>query len=183
MDIIDPVTGEADLRPSGKKISGFRERGAWPPMPPLRQRVSLRPAGFLRRSIAFCIDLLIISGLYLILVLVGIMGMRFAVDAVDLFALSNGPAPFFSGGFFLFVGYFTFFHAYDGQTPAKMILRIRVVTMDGSRLSPFHSALRAIGYFLSGPFSVGFGFLVSIVERRKRALHDLLTYSQVVLSP
>lgn len=152
-------------------------------MPPLRGTVIPRPAGFLRRAVAFCIDLLIIIGLYLLLFFVGIMGIRFAEDAGGVLVLSGGLAPFFIGGLFLFVGYFAFFHAYDGQTPAKMILRIRVVAMDGSRLSPFHSVLRATGYFLSGPLSFGFGFLVSIVERRKRALHDLLTYSQVVLSP
>ncbi len=183
MDIIEPVSGETDLRPPGKKTSRPTEKSTWPPEAPLMKKAIPRPAGFLRRAIAFCIDLLIISGLYLMLVLVGIMSIRFTEDAGDLLALSRGLAPFFSGGFFLFVGYFTFFHTYDGQTPAKMILRIKVVTMDGKRLTPFHSALRTAGYFLSGPLSFGFGFLISIVERRKRALHDLLTASQVVLSP
>jgi uncharacterized RDD family membrane protein YckC len=183
MDLVDPASGEANPRPPEKKISRLGDQGLWPPRPPLMKKVIPRPAGFLRRAIAFCIDLLIISGLYLVLVLIGIMGMRFSVEGGDLIAFSRGLAPFFSGGFFLFVGYFTFFHAYDGQTPAKMVLRIRVVTMDGSRLSPLHSALRTTGYFLSGPLSSGIGFLISLVGGRKRALHDLLTDSQVVLSP
>jgi len=183
MGMIDPAPGEADLRPPEKEVSVPGEKSSWRPRPPIKKKVIPRPAGFIRRAVAFGLDLLILTGLYLLLFLVGIMGIGFAEDAGGGFALSGELAPFLSGGLFLFFGYFTFFHAYDGQTPAKMILRIRVVTMDGSRLSPFHSALRATGYFLSGPLSFGFGFLVSIVEGRKRALHDLLTYSQVILSP
>ncbi|MFQ5579796.1 MAG: RDD family protein [Nitrospiria bacterium] len=182
MDMIDPASGEADPRPPGNNTPKLKERST---LPPLRKKVIVvpRPAGFLRRAISFCIDLMIISGLYLVLVLVGIMGIGKAENVGGVLVLSEVFTSFFSGGFFLFVGYFTFFHAYDGQTPAKMILRIKVIAMDGRQLSPLHSALRAGGYFLSGPLSFGFGFLFSIIERKKRALHDLLTASQVVLSP
>ena len=145
----------------------------------------LQPAGFIRRAIAFIIDFFIVEFLYLFLIIMGLLGMQFSRGGGDLFFSESAPfslaIPFIAVWFFLFIGYFTFFHSYDGQTPAKMIIRIKVVTETGTPLSLPRALVRSFGYFISG-FFFGFGFLFSIFEKKKRALHDLLARSYVVLS-
>ena len=155
-----------------------------PPEAPL-QPASVRPAGFLRRAVAFLIDFFILELLYLILMLVGFLAIRLAMG--DRFSLSQTGslvpliASFVAAWFCLFLGYFTFFHAYGGQTPAKMLIRIKVITSEAMPLSPFRSLLRSFGYFLSS-FFFGFGFLIAIFEKKKRTLHDLLTRTEVILA-
>ncbi len=149
-----------------------------PPSPP-----TLQPAGFIRRGLAFAIDLVIIYVLFGILIVAGVLG---AVGAsAGRMALTHlAASPFFPTlmgmWFFLFVGYFTFFHSHGGQTPAKMIIRIKVVTLEGGALSFLQSLLRAFGYFASSAFLM-VGFLLAIIGPQKRGLHDFLTRSQVVL--
>lgn len=149
-----------------------------PAPPPL-----LRPAGFLRRALAFSMDFIVMQFLYLIVYIVGILGASRSTEWDRIVRAASSPAlmaPFITVWFFLFIGYFSFFHAYGGQTPAKMLIRIKVVTRDGEGLSPLQSLCRTLAYFPSSLF-FGFGFLLSIVERKKRGLHDLLTRSQVIL--
>ncbi len=145
----------------------------------------LQPAGFLRRVLAFSIDLFIMQFLYFILYIVGVLGASRSTEWDRIVRVISAPAlamPFIAVWFVFFVGYFSFFHACGGQTPAKMLIRIKVVTGEGEALSRIQSLCRTLAYFLSS-FFFGFGFLLSIVERKKRGLHDLLTRSQVVLAP
>jgi uncharacterized RDD family membrane protein YckC len=145
----------------------------------------LQPAGFIRRAIAFLIDFFIVEFLYLILIGMGMWGIQLSGGRGGLFPsdslMTSLAIPFIAVWFFLFIAYFTFFHFYDGQTPAKMIIRIKVADRAGNPLSFPQALVRSFGYFLSG-FFFGFGFLFSIFERKKRALHDLLVGSYVILS-
>jgi uncharacterized RDD family membrane protein YckC len=144
----------------------------------------LQPAGFLRRALAFAIDLVVMQFLYFILYVVGVLGASRSTEWEHIAGVIASPAlamPFIAAWFFLFVGYFSFFHAYGGQTPAKMLIRIKVVTREGQPLSHVQSICRTLAYALSS-FFFGFGFLLSIIERKKRGLHDLLTRSHVVLA-
>jgi uncharacterized RDD family membrane protein YckC len=143
-------------------------------------------AGFLRRAIAFLIDFFIIEILYLSVLIAGFLAIHFSTGEEGLLLSDEGSltplvAPFIAAWFCLFLGYFTYFHAHGGQTPAKMLIRIRVVAAGGIPLSPFRALVRSFGYFLSS-FFFGFGFFISIFERKKRALHDLLARTEVVLS-
>lgn len=182
MDIIDPLDAPVNppMDPSVSTIEKepvHLEETGFP-------TATLQPAGFIRRAIAFAIDFFIVEFLYLFLIGIGILGVRlsrggefFPSDSL----LSSLAIPFISVWFFLFIGYFTFFHSYDGQTPAKMIIRIKVVDQAGTLLSFRRAMVRSFSYFISG-FFFGFGFLISIFEKKKRALHDLLVRSYVVLS-
>lgn len=140
-----------------------------------------RPAGFSRRVIATMIDALIIGLLSQFLLFAGLMGIRLS-NTGSGFEFSDIGAILFNGLLFVTIGYFTFFHAHDGQTPAKMMLRIKVVTREGRGLSPIHAFIRTLCYFLSA-FFFGIGFIVTIFEPKKRALHDLLSGTEVILSP
>lgn len=145
-----------------------------------------QPAGFLRRVIAFLIDFFIIEVLYLFVLIAGFLAIRMSDGGAELLLSEEGSvtplvAPFVAAWFCLFLGYFTFFHAHGGQTPAKMLIRIKVVVSGAIPLSPLRALVRSFGYFLSS-FFFGFGFLISIFERKKRALHDLLTRTEVILA-
>ena len=175
MTVIETVE---PIRPEPEP-SGVEPEAPKPELPPAPQ---LAPAGFLRRALAFSIDLLIVGLLYLILILVGAFGMTLASDGtIPIGVASTPPSPFITVWFFLFTGYFTFFHSYGGQTPAKRLIRIKVVSLQGEPLSPLQAFIRTVGYSLSALF-FGFGFFLAIFEKKGRALHDLISRSQVVLS-
>ena len=69
-----------------------------------------------------------------------------------------------------------------GQTPGKQLLGLIVIDAYGERPSLLKTLLRTVGYAVSVlPFSLGFlwiGF-----DREKRALHDWLAGTYVVLAP
>lgn len=174
MEEIHP-SAEGPFQPEALPLSSVPQEA--PASPPLR------PAGFLRRALAFFIDLFIIQCLYLILMMVGFFAVRRAGGGglPQEETLISLIAPFAAAWFLLFLGYFTFFHAYGGQTPAKMLVRIKVVAAAGAPPSPLRALFRTFGYFLSS-FFFGIGFLLAIFERRKRALHDVITQTEVVLA-
>lgn len=142
-----------------------------------------RIAGFWRRFFAYITDLFIIQILYFVLLFVGFfainLGMKdFGELPLDHLILTLA-VPFFLIYFLLFITYFTTFFSIGGQTPGKMIYSIKVVSEDGSNISLSSSLLRSIGYLLSGLF-LGLGFLMALLNKRRRALHDLLSGSYVI---
>jgi uncharacterized RDD family membrane protein YckC len=143
---------------------------------------ALRPiAGFPRRALAYLIDLLILQCLDLLLFLAGWLAASLALQDGSIDDLSPSFASLFVPVTlaFYFV-YFTFFHAYGGQTPGKILVRIKVVGNDGGPLPLSRSFVRTLGYSLSSIFFAG--FLMALFEKRGRALHDVLAGSEVVQS-
>src|SRR5690606_27641101 len=132
-------------------------------------------SGFGRRAAAMAIDSAVFLGVFGILVFVLQTGGQ------DFSLLSSTFVPAYVFVLVLHAFYFTFFHAVLGQTPGKMIARIRVVSAyDGDLLAPWDSFMRWIGYFLSG-LPAGLGFLWSILDNDDRAWHDRWAKSVVVL--
>jgi serine/threonine-protein kinase len=80
---------------------------------------------------------------------------------------------------FLYLGYFTYFHAQSGQTPGKKLLGIKVVSEDGSPISMGQAIGRTFGYWLSAV--IGYlGYLLILVDRDKQGLHDKLAKTVVI---
>ena len=77
--------------------------------------------------------------------------------------------------------YFSILMSLNGQTLGKYVMGVRVVRLDGRRLSFFQSFLRWIGYFLSA-IPLGLGFFMSLVDDRRRTLHDRMVGTCVVYS-
>jgi uncharacterized RDD family membrane protein YckC len=76
--------------------------------------------------------------------------------------------------------YYVFFTGYSGQTPGKMLLRIRVVRLDNTQVSYGQAFIReTIGKFISG-IVLGIGYLMAALRSDKRALHDLMADTKVV---
>jgi uncharacterized RDD family membrane protein YckC len=76
--------------------------------------------------------------------------------------------------------YFLVLHGWQGQTPGKMFMGLRVVGADGGEVTPGLAFLRFIGFFLS-MLPLGLGLFWTIVDREKCAWHDHLAGTRVVL--
>jgi uncharacterized RDD family membrane protein YckC len=143
-----------------------------------------RPGGFWRRVVSYLADLFLIDliGFFLLGVRLWAVGMASAQES-GLAFVDPGDAE--AIGTFLsvwtptFIGYFTFFTFWGGQTPGKMLMRIRVVTLDLKEVSLPRSLGRTLCYFASSLF-FGLGFLIAAFNRDKRALHDFIAGTWVV---
>jgi uncharacterized RDD family membrane protein YckC len=78
----------------------------------------------------------------------------------------------------VYYGYFL--SQQKGQTLGKGLLRIRVIKLDGSKISIWEAILRnVIGYQLSNAVP-GIGFLWMLSDKQSRAWHDMISNTIVV---
>ena len=80
-------------------------------------------------------------------------------------------------------GYFVFFWSTTGQTPGDRVMQIRVQDAETGR--PLHfgrAVLRFLGAILSA-LLLFLGYLMILVDDRRRALHDRIVGSVVVYAP
>ena len=131
-----------------------------------------RPAGFWIRFLASLFDSLVLLG---VAALVGIFG---ALLGGGLGSLRLGVV----GGLFNFLfhaAYYIVLHGATGQTVGKLIVGVRVVASEGTRVSYAAAFVRWLGYFLSG-ITLLIGYVLAGVRADKRALHDLIAGTRVV---
>jgi len=83
-------------------------------------------------------------------------------------------------GAVLSISYAVFFTGYCGQTPGKMVLRIKVIRTDGSPVNYGRAALREVlGKFISS-ILLGIGYLMVAFDNRKQGLHDKIADTYVI---
>lgn len=139
-------------------------------------------AGFCSRATAFLIDLcvlLMILGIFFQIMLSTVL-LRLPENFPDQLATifsAAGPAAF--APIIFIPAYFTVFHALSGATPGKLIMGIRVVSLDNETIRPGISFLRVTGYLLSG-LPMALGFLWVLLDPDGRAWHDKLAGTRVV---
>ena len=75
--------------------------------------------------------------------------------------------------------YFSLLVSASGQTIGKYLMGIRIVRVDGQRMTLGLSFVRFLGYFVSA-LPLMTGFLVVLVDPRRRALHDRLAGTCVI---
>lgn len=81
--------------------------------------------------------------------------------------------------FFIYVGYFVFFEAlWQGQTPGKRYVKIRVIRDDGRPIRLQQSTLRALLRPIDDTFFIGV-FLIALSKQEKR-LGDLVAGTLVI---
>lgn len=68
---------------------------------------------------------------------------------------------------------------YDGATPGKRLMAIKIVKSDGSKMTYPAAFLRYIGYFVSA-FVFCLGYLWMIWDKKKQAWHDKIAGTVVV---
>jgi uncharacterized RDD family membrane protein YckC len=149
-------------------------------------------AGFVTRCIAFASDQLLLLAIILVansIVLLVLSFFRVTVD--DIFEFSNSGSPLFQLLHLLLVGlaliinvsfyfgYFVFFWMLVGQTPGKMLMGVRVVSVNGRPLSFFQAVRRLIGYYIAMiPFFWGFAWV--LVSDTRQGWHDKIAQTYVI---
>ena len=80
------------------------------------------------------------------------------------------------------IAYFITFWVWQGQTPGKMIVGIKVIRTDSSPLDWTHAFVRYLGYFVC-VLTVFLGFIWIAFDPKKQGLHDKLADTYVVKLP
>lgn len=134
-------------------------------------------AGPVTRLLAFALDQGVVNGLFALTLALLDAGTR-AIDGPGS-GLKVPPTVATVAFALWWLVYFAYPWAVSGRTLGMAFVGIRVVATDGSELSAGKSLLRAVTLAL-GFLTLGLGFLWALVDRRRRALHDMLAGSAVV---
>lgn len=135
-------------------------------------------AGFVSRLIAYVIDVIVISvsliaATWFVNTATAILNLQFTVSQGANFALTGTALVLFVSG------YFVIFWSLTGQTPGKLLLGVRIVTLDGRPLSFKRSVIRFVGYLLSA-LAFYVGFLWILIDNRRQGWHDKLARTCVI---
>ena len=155
-------------------IAGRRRRRDRLILTPEHVPIRLSPAGLGSRFLALLTDVTIILGTLSIL--------RLALSAIAAFSPGVAEAIVTTAGFVLFVGYPIFFELrHQGRTPGKRAFGLRVVDGRGLPIRLEQSFVRNIVRALDfAPLFYGVGGLVSLFDRDRRRLGDILADTLVV---
>jgi uncharacterized RDD family membrane protein YckC len=146
-------------------------------------------AGFWRRLVAFMIDSTIVIIIFFVLCVIATLAFFFGAMSADNSALLNdlaNPEGFsavilliMSSFVVINIAYFTYFHGATGRTPGKMLLGLQVYCTEGTPVSFGIAFLRAVGYFVSSIFYLG--FIWAAFDQKKQAWHDKIAGTVVII--
>ena len=71
------------------------------------------------------------------------------------------------------------FWTWRGQTPGKMVMRIKIVKTDGSPIGIVGAILRWVGYFVSTIILL-IGYIMIAWDSKKQGLHDKIAGTVVI---
>ena len=137
-------------------------------------------AGFVTRAIAFAIDVAIIDLVAAtVAIVVGLGISAFEVpDVVVTITVVVGGVAFLAW----FVGYFATFWSTTGQTPGARVMGVRVVCAGGQPVHLRAAIVRLAGMALAA-IPLFAGFLLILIDDRRRGLQDRLARTVVVYAP
>jgi uncharacterized RDD family membrane protein YckC len=150
----------------------------------------VRAAGFHRRFLAATIDVLIV--LFVTASLTTIAALALGVplpsskelgpDLLVAGILDRNPMAMGAAGLLFGVGglYQFYFGGITGQTVGKRLLRLRVISCRGTTPGPFRGILRFAAMFAS-VLPAGLGWIWCLFDRERRALHDHLSATYVIV--
>lgn len=84
--------------------------------------------------------------------------------------------------FFAQVAYFICFWAWRGQTPGKMVMRLKITRLDGSPIGWGTAIIRYLGYIIS-VFIIFAGFFWIGFDARRQGVHDKIAETYVINQP
>jgi uncharacterized RDD family membrane protein YckC len=134
-------------------------------------------AGIVSRTVALAIDAALLTGGFA--VVSGVFGLILSLfTSVEV----SSPGAVLSGAArwsIVVAGYFTLFWTLTGETPGGRLMRLRVLDEQGRPPRFARSVLRLVGAILAAiPFFAG--FLLILVDDRRRGLHDMIARTVVV---
>ena len=145
--------------------------------PPERGASQRMYVGLVTRAIAFAVDAALINAVAI--VTAAVVALTFSIVTVpeELRAVAAATG----GVLYLLwtVGYFVTFWTTTGQTPGCRALRIRVRSSGSESLRPRRALLRFAGLTLAA-LPLFAGFLLILVDDRRRGLHDVIAGTVVV---
>lgn len=137
-------------------------------------------AGFFVRLAAYIIDWLVV-GIALLAVKVPLWISSFANPnnlLVRNFIFRYSIADIVI--YVLMVTYFILPTYYAGRTLGKRLLQLKVISVEDRSMTFFEVAYReTVGKFLSG-ILFGVGYLMIVIDKQKRGIHDLLADTEVI---
>ena len=139
---------------------------------------SARLAGFITRALGFAIDVLILN-----LATIAVGGaLTWAANVLGIEL--NPSAPLVAGlaavgWLVLMSGYLVTFWSLAGQTPGMRFMGIRVTDLRGATPGFVRSLRRLVGMYLAA-LPLGAGFLLILVDDRRRGLQDLVARTLVI---
>ena len=149
-------------------------------------------AGFWVRFLALPIDTLILVGI--VLLYNGIWGLASGTgfwggEVADPLqpgaVVSSGSSLWAVSSSILFlivVAYFVCFWRWRGQTPGKMIMRVRIVHFDGTGMGWGGVVMRFLGYIIS-ILLILTGFFWVALDIRRQGFHDKIADTFVITIP
>jgi uncharacterized RDD family membrane protein YckC len=144
-------------------------------------------AGIGNRAYALLIDYLALSGILIAFLLLWIIFSTQLTDLIEILAGSNKRlwlwlyAILALLGFFIFVGYFVFFETiWQGQTPGKRYVKIRVIRDDGRPVGLQQATLRALLRPFDDFLFFAIGVFLIILNKKEKRLGDLAAGTLVI---
>jgi uncharacterized RDD family membrane protein YckC len=135
-------------------------------------------AGLATRTLAFAVDAAIINVVVWsvgAIVALGLSLLKIPADVRTAMAAIGAVIAILWT-----LAYFVFFWSATGQTPGNRLMRIRVLdSRTGTVMRPRRAALRLPAILLSA-LPLCAGFLLILIDSRRRALHDSLARTVVV---
>lgn len=128
----------------------------------------------------------LVDSLLLLLLQVIVLGTLFLLDSwLEIFTGIAGSwvtAIFSFLGFVFFWGYYIFFEiVWNGQTPGKRWVKLRVIRLDGTPVSAAEVVIRNLVRLIDFlPFAYAFGVTTMFVTDKSRRLGDLAAGTVVV---
>ena len=149
----------------------------------MRELDGAQLASFSRRAAAFALDLFFGWMLFVVIFVVLLLIRRPIMgplteppeDPIHLNFFENWYSVLW---WVLYFGLATY--VWNGRTPGKRLLRIRVVSLVHNRLTLWHSIERALGYGASA-LELGFGFIQYFIHPNHRTVHDRIAETIVVV--
>ena len=161
-----------------------------------------RYAGFFVRGTAYFIDnfILGIVGVLLLLLLsaLGAIDINAVGDAMSAYVNDPTSDKALMGvlnlpGMHLFLAiwgilqgiYFIVFTAIKSATPGKMLVKVHVESSDGEKVGWLQSTVRFFGSLFTQCTLAfyGLGYLIVMIDPKRRALHDYVAHTRVVYNP
>jgi uncharacterized RDD family membrane protein YckC len=149
--------------------------------PPVASSVSDQGnyAGSVSRFLAYAIDIAASTAVFTL----ALAGIGFVIQMVTGHTVTwTRSDPVVAG---LFVAWQFFYFGYSwaiaGRSFGMYVLGLQVVRADGTEIAPHQGVVRALVFPLSF-LLFGLGFLGILVQRERRALHDLIAGTAVVYS-